>query len=86
MSETKRKYDDNQAKHEGWALFTNYGGPHDGKVMIQRLDDPQSCGDDFPAEPVFKSDAAAIAFVRRKAKAGSAMHKAALKEHGVKWT
>jgi hypothetical protein len=73
-------YDDLAAKREGWALFT----VDDGRTMIQRLDDPRSCGDDFPEEPVFPSDNAAIAFVRRRANQGSLSHKDAIRRHGMR--
>lgn len=71
-------YNDLDAKREGWALFTC----DDGRIRIQRLDDPQSCGDDFPAEPVFASDDQAIAFVRKRASEGSFPHKDAMFLHG----
>jgi len=74
----KISQDDLANKREGWALFTL----DDGTIAIQRLDDPQSCGDDFPEEPVFKNDLAAIRFVSRQAKKGSARHKRAMRFHG----
>jgi hypothetical protein len=72
-------YDDLAAKREGWALFLC----DDGRLMIQRLDDPQSCGDDFPVDPVFASDDFAIDFVRQRASEGSKMHAHALRLHGT---
>ena len=49
--------DNTQALKEGWGLFQS-----DGKLEIQRLDDPEGC------EPKFDGDDAALAFVREKAK------------------
>lgn len=75
-------YNDTQAKREGWALFEC----DDGKTRIQRLDDPQSVDESYPAEPVFDSDEAAIAFVQAKAAEDSPMHSAALAQHSPEKT
>lgn len=72
-------YNDKSAKWEGWALFLC----DDGRLRIQRLDDPQSCGPDHPIDPVFDSDDAAIAFVARRAAEGSFPHKDAMRLHGT---
>jgi hypothetical protein len=60
----KFTFDNVVAYSEGWGLFTCDVG-----LRILRLDDPQSVDESYPANPQFKSDEAALAFVRRKAKA-----------------
>jgi hypothetical protein len=71
--------DDYDAKREGWALFEC----DDGALRIQRLDDPQSCGEEFPAEPPFANDGEAVAHVSRRAGEGSAMHLRAMMLHNT---
>jgi hypothetical protein len=71
--------DDYDAKLEGWALFEC----DDGALRIQRLDDPQSCGDEFPAEALFANDGEAIAHVSKRAGEGSALHLRAMMLHNT---
>ena len=70
---------DHQAKREGWTVFGQVGGPHDGKLRIQRIDDMQSVQYELQEEykndysgpdTMFDSDEAAIRYVRKAAKAG----------------
>lgn len=73
---------DQASKLEGW-LLTNDARDH---YCLARLDDPSSLLDTpgWPAdfvEPRFVSDAAAIAFVRHRAQAGSRWHAEALAIH-----
>lgn len=72
------KYSFEAAMREGWALFAIDGGA----TMIQRLDEPSAVDESLPDDPVFESDDDAIAFVRQRAEAGSAMHVDALRQHG----
>jgi hypothetical protein len=60
---------------EGWAVFEN----DDGTMQIQRLDSPQDAREWHPAEPLFDSDEAAVAYVLMRAEAGSQYHLEALR-------
>lgn len=67
-------FTNDRAFREGWGLWdVDCGPPH-----IQRLDDPQSVDESYPAEPIFASDKDAIKYVREIAAAGSAYHQEAL--------
>ena len=66
---------------EGWAVFEidRDDGLH---LEIQRLESPQEARSWHPREPLFESDEAAIAFVRKRAEEGSQYHREALAIHG----
>lgn len=61
---------------EGWAIFTVDGDPE-----IQRIDMIEDDADATPVEPVFGSDACAVAWVLTHAKEGSPLHALALSIH-----
>jgi len=75
------KYDDYDAKHEGWALFIC----DDCRLRIQRLDNPSDAYDYLPRNPVFASDDAAIEYVKAHAQLGSGLHIAALALHETEY-
>ena len=66
-------FDNTAASHEGWALF-DCGPDDDGKPQIQLQ------REDFPSdgEPSFADDRDAGEHVVTRARAGSALHRAAL--------
>jgi hypothetical protein len=70
-------YDDNAAKHEGWALFEC----DDGLLRLQRLDCPSDAIPELPMQPLFKSDDKAMEYVKTRAASGSENHIAALALH-----
>ena len=67
---------------EGWAVFETDrdDGVH---YDIQRLESPQEARSWHPHEPLFESDEAALAFVRKRAEEGSQYHREALAIHGT---
>lgn len=67
------KFDPTQAQSEGWDLFDV-----DGRLNLQRIDDPAADAFLGYREPKFPSDADAIIHVAKAADAGSAYHKEAL--------
>ena len=71
-------YDDRAAKLEGWAVFWC----DSGRLRIMRLDCPSDADGSLPSQPMFESDVAAMAHVRKRAGAGSRSHIAALWLHG----
>lgn len=66
---------DETAKREGWAVFTS----DERELRILRMDD-KSLVKGMRHRP---SDAAAVAYVRRRARNGSKPHRAALLLHGT---
>lgn len=67
-----------EAFFEGWEIFECDRDGY-GVLEIQRLDDPAAVG--LPPNPVFAGDAEAVAFVKRRAEAGSDMHRRAITLH-----
>lgn len=63
----------NRALTEGWDLFEV-----DGRLQIQRLDNPASITWLDYTEPKFEGDDEALAFVHRKVVIGSEYHRQAL--------
>jgi len=85
MEEIKMLFD-SVAQHdaflEGWGLFET--DEDDGlHIDIARLDSPRDAHASLPLEPMFDSDAAAVAHVKLRAAEGSALHQAALRLHGT---
>ena len=71
------------ALKQGWGMFSC----DDGKMRIQKMDDPMAHHmwvDDgtILVESPFKSDVAAVRFVRRQAAAGCPTAKKAIERHG----
>jgi hypothetical protein len=72
--------DEVSAITQGWLLFTI----DTGETVIQKLDDPPAhylWAEGMPEICPFKSDGAAIRFVRRKARAGDVTALKAIKTH-----
>jgi hypothetical protein len=66
-------FDTKIAQNEGWDLFDV-----DGRLQLQKIDDPTNCEWLDYNDPKFKSDADAIIFVAMKANEGSAYHREAI--------
>lgn len=73
------KFDNAAALMEGWDLFDV-----EGRWQLQRIDDPAADATFLGYDkPKFKSDAKAIMFVARLARAGSVYHMFALELIGT---
>ena len=72
------RFDNAQALREGWDLFDV-----EGRVFLQKIDDPASVEGLGYECPKFASDAAAIIFVALAAQAGSSYHLDALERIGT---
>jgi hypothetical protein len=70
-------FDNTQAFREGWGLLMC----DDGRLRVQRLDDPQSAN--LGDAPVFASDDQAIIWVAEQGRTGSAYHARACALHGT---
>lgn len=68
-----------QACREGWDLFEV-----DGRIQLQRLDDPSGCDFLDYQEPKFATDTDAIIFVALQANSGSEYHRSALDRLGTR--
>ena len=66
-------FDNTQALSEGWDLFDV-----EGRLQLQKVDDPEADPSLGYTEPKFDSDAEAIIFVAKQADAGSEYHMTAL--------
>lgn len=71
-------FDNTQALSEGWDLFNV-----DGRVQLQRIDDPASVEVLGYDEPKFASDADALIHLALHANAGSAYHRDAIERIGT---
>lgn len=70
-------WDNTQALAEGWDLFDV-----DGRIQLQRIDDPSSVEGLGYDESKFASDTHALIFVAKQADAGSTYHWDALDRVG----
>ena len=66
---------------EGWAVFETERDDA-AYLEIQRIESPQDARSWHPREPLFESDEAALAFVRKRSEEGSQYHREALAFHG----
>ena len=67
------KEDRIRATVEGWAIFEGKDG-----LYIARIDDPAELDEPAICDPIFKSNAAALAHVKDEADRGSPFHARAL--------
>jgi len=71
-------FDNRQAISEGWDLFDV-----EGRIQLQKIDDPSVLNDLDAINPLFPSDADALIWVALRAANGSVYHRGAIERIGT---